>query len=114
MINIKKEDAVIRDRVTACAFLLQSAIFFSAQFAPIIDDSVFTFPHVLFKTAAIDTMHLSIGIVGVIEQPVYSLLDTDIALGIDSFDMIEFFTEEIGWFKEKGPIIHVFYSQGID
>jgi len=62
VVKIKKDYAVIRDRLAIFTMIVEPTVFFPAKLAPVINNTVITAPNVFFIPAIVKPGHFSVGL----------------------------------------------------
>jgi hypothetical protein len=106
MIDIEEDHTVIADLVTLVATIFELLAGLAADLTPLVDQPEIAVTDILLETAVVLTMHSSIGILGVVQQPLDHLGDPQKPRGIRLLDLRQFL------FETGGRVINVrcFYN----
>ena len=91
MIKIKKDHTFIRNNVAILTNFIESAIFFAAQFTPIVNQAIPLPANVFFEPSVIQAVHFAVGIIRINKQSIDHLIYPFISGGISEFYVLHFF-----------------------
>jgi len=101
MIDIEKDDTLIRHALAVVANRFQAPVVFPAGLTIIVDQTVFSPSHVFLEFAAMGSVHLAISDVGILQDAVNHLPDPFVSTRIVSPDLVD------SCFKMLGGLIEI-------
>jgi hypothetical protein len=97
MVHIKEYHAVVYDLLAETALLLQFLPLLTAKFAPVVYKAVVASPYVLLESAMVITVHPTVGVAGVIEEPVDHAEDASMPRRVVFLDLRHLGRKCRGW-----------------
>jgi len=85
--DIKKDHAMVGNRFTPFADLRQALIGLPAQLAVIVDEPVFSAPHILLESATVGSVHLPVRVIRIHQHAIDHVPDAFVAWGIVLLDL---------------------------
>jgi len=91
MIQIEKDDAIVRNGLAIIAFIFQSAVFLSADCAPGVNYTVIPPADIFLVASLIKPLHFTICIIWFCDQALYNLPDPFVTGRVGLFYFFQFF-----------------------
>ncbi|OEU51752.1 MAG: hypothetical protein BA871_13510 [Desulfuromonadales bacterium C00003096] len=89
VIDIKKDDAVVRDGVAMAALIRHATALFATNSAPLVNQPIVATADIFFQTTMVNAAHLVISVTRVEKQSLDNLMDASVTGRILFLDLLQ-------------------------